>query len=183
MCECFQELENFNPNLFRKDLVAIYGDQDPIFQFYSDRNFKPFWLSNETNFLNLISVLQSAGDHGLESGKYYVERLKSGVNLKGEKYIPRTYELLAMKAALRFVNHLSSGMLRPSTIAPEINVFPKAPKVIDILKEFSLSNDLKQTLLGFTPSDPDYTLLLKELKVLRLAAKYDFWPACRKCRV
>ena len=35
----FQETKDVNANLFRKDLVAIYGDQDPVFQFYSKRNF------------------------------------------------------------------------------------------------------------------------------------------------
>ena len=172
---CVEEIEDVNSNFLRKDLIAIYGDQDPVFQFYSKRNFTSFWLKNGTNLSDLINVLGSARNHGLDEKKYYIKRLKSGENLEGVKYAPHTYELIAMKAALRFVNHISSGMLRPSTIASEINVFPKAPKVANILREFSDSKDLKATILSFLPTDSDYPSLIDELKHLRLVAKYDFW--------
>ena len=172
---CLEEIENVNTSLLRKDLVAIYGDQDPVFQFYSDRNFTTFWINNGTNLTDLIDILGSANDHGLEVGKYFIDNLKSGKNSQGLDYTSHSYELLAMKAALRFVNHISSGMLRPSIIAPEINIFPEAPKVADILTKFSSSDDLKTTILGFIPTDPDYSVLMKELKLLRLAAKYEFW--------
>ena len=164
-----------NSNLLRKELIALYGDQDPVFEFYESRDFSSFWLSDNKNLSGLIEALNIAEKHGLEGEKYFIERLRSGANSDGISYSPHYYEIIAMKSALRFVNHISSGMLKPTTIAPEINVYPQVPKASEILFKISNSDDIKATIFEFVPKDPDYNALLNELEKLKLAARYGFW--------
>ena len=166
---------NVSAKLLERELLALYGDTDPVYDFYKERGFKAFWLNEDQNLSKLIEVLDAAETHGLEKSKYFIERLKSGLGNNGKLYTPHVYELVAMKSALRFSNHISSGMLRPSTISEEISVYPKVPKVVDILSEFSQSDDVKATIFSFAPRDPDYNLLIQELTSLKMAAKYDFW--------
>ncbi len=168
-------LGKVNPELLRKELIALYGDNDPVYEFYAERKYKSFWVSNNENLSDLIGVLDSAEKHGLEGNKYFIERLKTGISSKAVPYTPHVYELVAMKAALKFTNHISSGMLRPGTIAPEINVFPEVPKVSRILLQLSNATNIRDAIFEFAPIDADYWALIKELEQLKINARYGFW--------
>ena len=59
---CLEEIENVNTSLLRKDLVAIYGDQDPVFQFYSSA-LKEF-ISRSPKWVNTINATEGGSIFG-----------------------------------------------------------------------------------------------------------------------
>ena len=71
-----------------RELLALYGNTDPVYDFYKKREFKAFWLHEEQNLSKLIEVLDAAETHGLEKSKYFIERLKSGLGNNGNLYTP-----------------------------------------------------------------------------------------------
>ena len=52
-------------NLLRKELIALYGDKDPVFEFYESRDFSSFWLSDNKNLSGLIEALNILGPNCL----------------------------------------------------------------------------------------------------------------------
>ncbi len=142
-----------------------------VFQFYSDRQFKPCWTTNfKTNqqYNELINLFKSAGKYGLFSGDYAINALDSSelmmITSDGiQKKISNRIELekLATQSAFKLLINLSLG-LNPSDSMLAISDFIKGLPLY--LGYVCSCNKLSEGFLAVMPHSYQFRLLQSALQ-------------------
>ena len=74
-------------------LPEFYRADHPIYSFYINRNFKPFWIGNEKRLQSLTSIISEAELHGLPLSRYPLGELNQSMFETDQKLKTHIFEL------------------------------------------------------------------------------------------
>ena len=137
---------------------------DPgIAKFYAERNFKPVFVGNKGKSRRnaLIAALQSSGAHGLPTSAYDPAGLQKQFRSARSPEDRGAIEIKAAKLLVRYANDISTGIIDPSRVDPEIAISPKRLGAHNVLDAYAKSNP-KSFLNSLAPKGAEYAALLKE---------------------
>ena len=155
-------------------LVEFYQTDHPIYSFYIERNFEPYWMVNNERLQGLTRSISEAEFHGLPLSRYPLKELRQAV-YEDDPSQKAKLELMATEAFLLFSQDLSGGILKPSKIDPNINVIPERRDINILLKALTNNLDLNLFVQELYPSSNEYKNLLKEFRKLREIALDGSW--------
>ena len=153
------DIEEKTKIYFEEILVDLYKPEEEIREFYTQRNFVPFWLKNKGTILDLITSLKKAHKHGLPSARYPIGELES-IHSQVDPSQLAKLELLATEAFILFARDISSGILVPNIIDENINIYPRRVDARKILANLSDSLNVEKYVNNMAPKDRDYQLSL-----------------------
>jgi len=130
-----------------------------INDFYATRSYKPIWSGSGASKRKrtLINALEESSKHGLPTARYNIEQLKAAFKSRDKQLI----ESAGTKAFLAYAHDLSSGVLVPSSIDPELAFSNPRRGSANILDSFVKSNPAR-FLEALAPSSDVYGKLLSE---------------------
>jgi len=152
---------------------------------YELRNFQPLWLDDSFNAaFDLVGILENAPSHALPA-HYNSKNLRNRItDLLGQdlsiESVSQTAALLEIdlnKAFLKYARDISSGVLEPSTIDPELNIFPHRPDNGQLLLQASNAFDMTGYLTGLAPQSFDYLVLKESLRWHKELLQNGGWGA------
>ena len=155
-------------------LVEFYQTDHPIYSFYIERNFEPYWMVNNERLQGLTRSISDAEFHGLPLSRYPLKELRQAI-YEDDPSQKAKLELMATEAFLLFSQDLSGGILKPSKIDPNINVIPERRDINILLKALTNNLDLNLFVQELYPSSNEYKNLLKEFRRLREIALDGSW--------
>ena len=120
----------------------------------------PIWLSRGRAEA-LLTVMAAAEDHALPPSRYDVEALEPRLARASSMTPTERWALEAdlTAAFARYGRDVSSGLLEPSQIDPEIEIFPVRPSYGALLQEIAGAADTLNALNGLAPRHPAYSAL------------------------
>ncbi len=137
---------------------------DAVRGVYEERGGAPVWLT-DGKAEALLDTLSGAEAHALPAGRYdaaaLMTRLK-GLNGATDSKADMFEADLTAAFAL-YARDVSSGLLEPVRIAPEIEVYPKRTNTGALLREAAMATDVETFLADLAPKNDAYTALLTAL--------------------
>ncbi len=176
-CAFSQEKQNSDNSLrvtLELSLAEFYKADHPIFSFYSDRNFEPFWIENERILTDLASALSEASSHGLPLSRYPSEELSQAL-FENDPSQKAKLELMATEAFLLFAKDITGGILNPIKIDSNISLVPKRKDTNELLAFLTDGLNIKSFFQGLFPRSSEYKSLLNELRKLREISFNGSW--------
>jgi len=170
----FQSKSDLLKSSLEASLVEFYQTDHPIYSFYIERNFEPYWMVNNERLQGLTRSISEAEFHGLPLSRYPLKELRQAI-YEDDPSQKAKLELMATEAFLLFSQDLSGGILKPSKIDPNINVIPERRDINILLKALTNNLDLNLFVQELYPSSNEYKNLLKEFRKLREIALDDSW--------
>ncbi len=172
--------------LFGGDLEidgAGIGGRDVIPDIYASRNFAPLW-TDDVRIQELLAILETAPDHGLDPDDYHVEQIRSLVaQREGSVFALDVADLdiLLTASLVRFGYHQLFGKVNPATLDSNINfrrefLYDEGP-VKAIPKVITSPEPLEEQLNEAIPRGPLYRAMQQVLSDYRAIAIADGWPA------
>lgn len=146
--------------------------------FYARRGFRPVW-SDAARWRELLNVLQSALDHGLDPQDYHYRGLAAWDVSERSPRLQAERDILATDALMRYGNHLYFGKLDPAALDPDWNLtrslHGRDPVTVfeDAVASASLADYVDSRL---APNGPFYTGLKQALARYRSIAASGGWP-------
>ena len=171
--------------LFSGDLEidgAAIAARELLPQIYASRNFLPLW-HRDTRIQELLAVLDTAPDHGLELEDYYVDPLRTMVaqpHSKRSALDIADLDILLTESLIRFVYHQRFGKVNPGSLDANINFkrefLPGREPVSSIQSVVESPRPLQEQLHEAIPRGPVYVALQKHLAQYRAMAAAGGWP-------
>ena len=155
-------------------LSEFYLSENPIFSFYINREFEPFWIGNQKKLQRLTSIIGEAELHGLPSSRYPLDELSQAI-FESNPSQQAKLELMATEAFLLFAQDISGGILNPNMIDANINVSPRRKDTSELLAALTDTLNINLFFRNLFPKSNEYMSLRDELKNLREASLNGSW--------
>ena len=168
------DIEEKTKVYFEEIIVNLYEPEEEIREFYTQRNFVPFWLKNKGTILDLITSLKKAHKHGLPSARYPIGELES-IHSQVDPSQLAKLELLATEAFMLFARDISTGILVPNIIDENINIYPRRVDARQILANLGENLNVEKYFNNMAPKDRDYQLLINELENIKNVILNSLW--------
>ena len=155
------------------------GTDPGVVNYYEDRSFEPFWISANgaptDQAITLLAFLERSGEHALPAERYELSRLKAQLTTAGATPANIAKAEAALTAAyLRYARDVSSGLLEPGQVDPELHIFPERPDHGLLLARAS-REPMQDHLASLAPSHPAYQTLMRQYAAFRGMARDDVW--------
>ncbi len=151
----------------QKNVTKVSARDKGLAEFYAERRFKPIWVGqqNASRRNAFIKVLRNAGDHGLPVSRYDPKGLQNALRTARSPDQRGAAEILASLTMIKYARDVSSGVLNPSSVDPEIAVTTRKLGSKGLLTNFTKSSP-KAYLERLSPRNSEYVKLLEERKRL-----------------
>jgi len=171
--------------LFGGDLEidgAGIGGRDVIPDLYASRNFEPLW-TDDVRIQELLAMLETAPDHGLDPDDYHVAQIRSLVAQRQSSDFAldvADLDILLTASLLRFGYHQLFGKVNPATLDSNINfrrefLYDEGP-VKAIPKVITSPEPLEEQLNAAIPRGPLYRAIQQALTDYRAIEAAGGWP-------
>ncbi len=182
---------------------ANIGVEDPLPEFYTRRDFRRVWTRAE-QVQELLRLLATSGDHGLNPEDYFLSKLQDQVkNTRRDGSRPVTdpavagtgiedqaipdeasrlaeLDILLTEALIRYGYHRRFGKVTPTTVEPNWNfkrAFAPGVDPVGLLEEAVHAKSLADFVEERIPHGPWYKRLQAALKHYRSIAASGGWAA------
>ncbi|MEL7346014.1 MAG: peptidoglycan-binding protein, partial [Pseudomonadota bacterium] len=165
---------------FKQAVAEAAIEDDAILAFYRENGFKPIWTGKSNRDAQrrkaLLSAVQSAGDHGLASGIYNVDLLRTNMRTVSSQRDLGRLEVEMSRIFLAYARDVQTGLLTPRRIDE------------GLVRSVPL-RDRNATLTAFSKSSPaafmrklppqsvEYTRLMKQKMKFEMALAKGGWGA------
>ncbi|MDH3510266.1 MAG: L,D-transpeptidase family protein [Gammaproteobacteria bacterium] len=172
--------------LFGGDLeisAAGIGGREVLPDIYASRNFEPLWTA-DARIQELLAMLETAPEHGLDPDDYYVAQIRSLVarrQLSDSALDVADLDILLTAALVRFGYHQLFGKVNPASLDSNINfrrefLNEEGPvKAIPAL--IASAEPFEDQLNQAIPRGPVYRAIQQSLADYRAIAAAGGWPA------
>jgi len=107
----------------------------------------------------LLAALRDATTHALPPARYDAAGLAQAVAEAATAADRAAVDARLTEAYLRYARDVSSGLLEPRRVAPEIKVRPPRPDRAALLRAAAAAPDMAAHLAALAPADPEYRAL------------------------
>jgi murein L,D-transpeptidase YcbB/YkuD len=147
-------------------------------QFYLDRDMSPVWVNDEAptdRARDLLHILEGSVYDGLNPDDYDVETIGQ---LMASQNAGELAELdLRLSLSLtQFLSDLGSGRTEPSTIDPQLFVYPQDIDKAEAIRAAADADDIGVFVGRYRPRQVDYWRLKGMLANYRAMARVGGWP-------
>lgn len=166
------QLLSIDGYILQKDSLITY--YDTLKYFYSLRDYEPLFIKSfedNDNVFSLISILEKAGDHGLNPEQYHFSDIinefagaTDTVPNLSRYYLLAMTELLVSDAILKYGYHLRYGVVNPRGLFPDSYFLPYNDSSKGNLLEPLTKDNLAQYLNDIQPKSKRYRDLQEALK-------------------
>ncbi len=154
--------------LSEKDRIAIE-------QFYSMRDYKPYWTLEGSDSLDiLLKSLEDSPEQGLPLRRYDPGALAAIFKAPLTETPIALREVAASRTYMRYGSDLSGGILTPWRIDPDIDVKPSRVTASLLMARLN-GQPIDRILASLEPSDPDYRRLIAERERLEGLTQSNAW--------
>lgn len=138
-------------------------------EFYGARDWRPFWSEpGAGRAAALTEALAASRAQGLPAFD------AAGIGEAAAGSAAAAPELAAIRAYLAYAGDLTSGVVTPARVDPEISVRPKRSDPAGLLARVA-AGPVEAALAGLAPRDPDYARLVAEKARLEGILRADAW--------
>lgn len=153
--------------------------------FYEERGFAPAWSRHGVPLAaadSLLSLLRRAGEDGLRSADYHVNRAQALLEAGRRGPAPASdladLDLLLTDGYSAYASHLVAGRLDPVTLATRTEDSPEGLDLAQRLEDALDGDSVRGSLLALVEnSEPGYRRLRTALATYRSLAARGGWPA------
>lgn len=160
--------------------LAGAGDAAAIDGFFAARGYAPFWTEAGSDRVEALeAALATAGGQALPLRPSDAAAMTSYFGPEADTAADTATgaarrELAATRAYLHFAGDLSSGVLVPASVNPEIQVRAPHQDAAALLARLD-GQPVAAAIAGLTPKDPDYARLIAEKARLEVMAATASW--------
>lgn len=161
---------------------AAVAARDVMPEIYASRDFQPLW-TRPARIQELLELLDTAPDHGLDPDDYYVDQLRALIARQEESGSPldaADLDILLTEALGRFVYHQLFGKVNPTGLDSNINFrrefLTGDGPVTAVPSVVADSTPLQDQLQQALPRGPVYRALQQALADYRAMAAAGGWP-------
>ncbi|MCB1532500.1 MAG: L,D-transpeptidase family protein [Alphaproteobacteria bacterium] len=148
-------------------------DKAALQEFYTARNFEPYWMSNTGPYSRaheLITVLEGAWTHGLNPETYHASDLRALV--KGTSFTQKDeLELMLSDGFIRYARDLSGMRVDPAGLETDPGSWRKRISAPQALAYLTKDKTMGAIMRQIEPQGQTYKTLQKEL--IRLSGEPD----------
>lgn len=175
--------EQLTDRLSRNILSTLTNDSAAdlalLTQFYIDRDMMPLWVDDEApteRALALMHVLETSTYDGLSPEDYDIEVIRNLVKSENPEDLAELDFRLSL-SLMQFLSDLGSGRTEPSTIDPELFVYPQDIDKTRAIEAAADAENIGVFVGGYRPKQVDYWRLKGVLANYRAIARAGGWPS------
>lgn len=152
---------------------AFIEAREAIHRFYSDRGYKPAWLTSakSTHITQLLEAIADADTHGLNPQDYHLDALREAFGARKDIAL----EILATDAFFRLGAHLLGGKLNPTSLEPDWTAMRRERDLVAVLDRALATGSIKSALTVLEPNAPSYRVLKSHLASYRARHEGGGW--------
>ena len=165
----------------RVELALQYDRSSAERSFYAARGYLPVWLAEDGAAAPaaraLLSWAGKADANGLPAVRYDVAGLAARLaRARGGAYSHASaLETDLTRLFLTYGSDISSGLLEPRSVSPNIDIEPRRPDPAVLLAGIGATSDIPAVLDGLGPTGPAYDRLLTLYAKMREIARNGGW--------
>ncbi len=170
--------DRFSRNVLSTLTEDNAADLAVLTQFYVDRDMVPVWVDDEApneRAHDLAHILEMSTYDGLNPDDYDIQTIK---RLMSSSHAGELAELdLRLSLSLmQFLSDLGSGRTEPSTLDPELFVYPQDIDKTKAIEAAAAAENIGVFVGGYRPRQVDYWRLKGVLANYRAMARTGGWP-------
>ena len=150
-------------------LASVGSAAGALGPFYEAHGYDPIWTDIRRSVF--LAALDRVGDHGLPVGRYDID----GLRQLSEADDPVLREIAFSQAFLTYGRDISSGVLEPRSIDPDLHIDPHRPDPGALLEGMATASDPAMYLAALEPAHRHYVDLLAEKKRLEALIVAGGW--------
>ncbi len=170
--------DRFSRNILSTLTTENAADLALLTQFYVERDIKPVWVTDDApteRARDLVHVLEMATYDGLTPEDYDITTIRALM----ESSVPEELAELDLRLSLglmRFLSDLGSGRTEPSTLDPELFVYPRDIDKGEAIRAAAKADDIGVFVGSYRPKQAGYWRLKGALANYRAIARAGGWP-------
>jgi len=161
---------------FRQALAEGVAENRALSSFYRDHGYDPVWTGADhaSRRTALVSALSRAEEHGLPAARYDLPGLLATFNAVETERDRGFVEARASLAFLQYARDISSGVLDPSSVIPDIVRELPRPDPEQLMSDF-LTAEPVSFIRNLAPSSPEYARLFHAKRELDATIARGGW--------
>ncbi len=149
--------------IVKEELSRSSVFSDNLDTFYAERSYLPVWVNNRERREALIEAVHASDEHGLPTETYDHDALKlMGQVSTEDPHLRAQVEVAFTRAFLSYARHITSGVLVPSEVNPEILHQPKVFEPSVLLAGLLRADNPDAYFAALVPQTREYAALLEE---------------------
>jgi L,D-transpeptidase YcbB len=161
---------------FRQALAEGVAEDRDLSAFYREFGYEPVWTGADhaARRTALVSALSRAADHGLPVARYDLPGLLSAFRAVETERDRGRVEALASRTFIQYARDISSGVLEPGRIIPDIVRDLPRPDSAELLRDFVAAEPVG-FIRNLAPDTAEYARLYSAAQDLRQVIARDGW--------
>lgn len=161
---------------FRAALAEAVASDAAVAAFYRDQDFRPLWTGPDDQLRRsaLVTALSRASEHGLPPRRYDLDGLMAAFGSVETEHDRARLEARVTRVFLQYARDISSGVLTPSRVDPEIVRTVPRPNLGSLLRSLAVAEPVS-FLRNLAPRAPEYARLFRARQALKDAIANDSW--------
>ena len=154
------------------------GDIALLFQFYIERDMAPVWVSDDApteRAREVLRILETSRYDGLNPDNYGIKEIRRLISSDRSDDLAEL-DLRLSLSLMQFVADLGSGRTEPSTLDPELFVYPQDVDKAKAIKAAADAENIRVFVGGYRPRQVEYWRLKGVLASYRAIARAGGWP-------
>ncbi|MEM8950089.1 MAG: L,D-transpeptidase family protein [Pseudomonadota bacterium] len=170
--------DRFSRNIMSTLTEENAADLALLTQFYVDRDMEPVWVNDERateRAHDLLHILENSVYDGLNPDDYDIRTIGKLISSENANELAEL-DLRLSLSLMQLLSDLGSGRTEPSTIDPELFVYPQDIDKTEAIKAAADAENIGVFVGGYRPLQVDYWRLKGALANYRAMARTGGWP-------
>ena len=174
-----ERTDRFSRNILSTLTEENAQDLALLTQFYVDRDMMPIWVDDNAptkRAHELVRVLEGSSYDGLNPQDYDTDAIRALMDLNSPQALAEL-DLRLSLGLMQFLSDLGSGRTEPSSLHPELFVYPSDIDKAKAIEAAAEADDVGVFVGGYRPRQVDYWRLKGVLANYRAMARVGGWPS------
>lgn len=171
--------DRFSRNILSTLTEENAEDLALLTQFYIDRDMEPIWVTDAApreRAHELVRILNGSSYDGLNPDDYNIDAIETLMQSDDPAKLAEL-DLRLSLGLMQFLSDLGSGRTEPSTLNPELFVYPRDIDKVEAINKAVSSDNISVFVGGYRPKQVDYWRLKGVLANYRAMARVGGWPS------
>lgn len=174
-----QQIDRFSKNILSTLTEENAADLALLTQFYVDRDMLPIWVTDDApseRAHKLVHMFETSTYDGLNPDDYDTRTIRALMESRDPAALAEL-DLRLSLSLMQFLSDLGSGRTEPSTVDPELFVYPQDIDKAGAIEAAAEADDIGVFVGGYRPKQVDYWRLKGVLANYRAMARAGGWSS------